>query len=339
MTLSNNVYYNYTYNERGLRISKTSSNGLNIKYLYDGDKLVSQQSSNESLDFLYDESGYLYGFIYNNSTRYYYVRDVLHNILGIVNESGSLVVKYAYNAYGVIQSITGSLASTIGVINPFRYKGYYYDNESGMYYCKSRYYVPEWCRWLNNDAALYTQTNSYYSNAFVYCNNSPINNVDEDGKIALLLSMIIGAFIGAVIGAAGGAFHAYRAGEDVALGAAKGAIFGGITGLFGGVGVAVGGIGVAIFAGAAGGAIGGASAEIWWQNKRYGKIVDGVAIAENAGIGLLLGAGTGLAAIPSTVGGFIVAIVFLNLNSTMLALIIDLIRWYYKKQKEKVYDE
>ncbi len=61
------------------------------------------------------------------------------------------MVKYTYTAYGTITSITGTLASTIGVYNPFRYKGYYYDTETQMY-CKSRYYVPQWCRWLNGDS-------------------------------------------------------------------------------------------------------------------------------------------------------------------------------------------
>ena len=55
------------------------------------------------------------------------------------------MVKYTYDAWGKKISTTGSLASTIGSLNPFRYKGYYYDQESEMYYCKSRYYVPDWC--------------------------------------------------------------------------------------------------------------------------------------------------------------------------------------------------
>lgn len=77
----------------------------------------------------------------------------MQNIIAITTLSGEIVVKYTYDAWGKLLSTTGSLAFDIGALNPFKYKGYYYDQESGMYYCKSRYYVPEWCRWLNADSS------------------------------------------------------------------------------------------------------------------------------------------------------------------------------------------
>ena len=191
-TDANNVVYNYKYNDRGLRIEK-SGNGVTINYSYDGDKIISQRTTNQEIDYLYDEDNHLYGFIVDNASRYFYVRDILQNILGIVDENGNLVTKYDYNAYGNILSITGSLASTIGVINPFRYKGYYYDNESNMYYCNSRYYVPEWCRWLNADNPKYLDhTNNKCNNLFAYCNNNPISNSDPNGE-SILFSLLKGA--------------------------------------------------------------------------------------------------------------------------------------------------
>ena len=93
------------------------------------------------------------------------------------------MVKYTYDAWGKKISTTGSLASTIGSLNPFRYKGYYYDQESEMYYCKSRYYVPDWCRWLNADSAYYLDQFDINNNSlFSYCCNDPICKIDVNGN-------------------------------------------------------------------------------------------------------------------------------------------------------------
>lgn len=121
------------------------------------------------------------GFIHD-SNKYLYIRDVLQNVLGIVDIFGNVVVKYDYEAYGKINSITGSKASTIGKYNPFRYKGYCYDEESSMYYCKSRYYVPKWCRWLNADSIEDLDPSSINGlNLYSYCGNDPINRYDLSG--------------------------------------------------------------------------------------------------------------------------------------------------------------
>ena len=183
-TNASNVVYNYKYNDKGLRIQKTG-NGITTDYAYDGGKLISEKSANGQIDYLYDENDQLFGFIFNNSSRYYYVQDAFKNILGIIDDSGNLITKYDYNPYGKILSIVDTSGSSIGTINPFRYKGYYYDNESDMYYCKSRYYVPEWCRWLNADNPMYLDLyNNICINLFAYCNNNPISRSDNNGKFS-----------------------------------------------------------------------------------------------------------------------------------------------------------
>ncbi len=132
---------------------------------------------------------------------YYYVRNLLGDVIGIIDSTGDLVVKYNYKAYGECTITYNS--EGIAEINPFRYKGYYYDNESGMYYCNSRYYVPEWCRWLTPDSPSFLQPESLNGmNLFAYCGNDPVNKVDASGNFPFLIVAILVAstFIGATIG-------------------------------------------------------------------------------------------------------------------------------------------
>ena len=97
--------------------------------------------TNNRNDFLYDVRGLLIGFILSKSIIYFYVRDIFQNIVGVINNSGTLVVSYEYDEYGKLLSTTGSAASTVGIYNPFRYKGYYYDVETQLYWVSSRYYL------------------------------------------------------------------------------------------------------------------------------------------------------------------------------------------------------
>ena len=109
----------------------------------------------------------------------------MQNILGIADINGKIVVKYSYDAWGTVSITQDTSSSGIGSLNPFRYKGYYYDGESGMYYCKTRYYVPLWGRWLNADSPKnLVVTNANMINFYGYCSNNPINFQDEKGTFS-----------------------------------------------------------------------------------------------------------------------------------------------------------
>ena len=132
------------------------------------------------MDFLYDDAGALLGFKYNGAC-YYYIQNLQGDIIGILDSTGAQIVSYTYGAWGEPVSITGTAASTIGAKNPFRYRGYYYDSESELYYLNSRYYDSKVSRFLNADGYISTGELFLGNNMFGYCQNNPGNMVDEEG--------------------------------------------------------------------------------------------------------------------------------------------------------------
>ena len=96
------------------------------------------------------------------------------DIVAILDENGNTVVSYGYDAWGAPLWCTGELAETLGKVQPFRYRGYVFDEEIGLYYLRSRYYNAERCRFVNADSVL-------LQNLFSYCENLPINNLDTEG--------------------------------------------------------------------------------------------------------------------------------------------------------------
>ena len=184
-----------SYNFEGLRIKRSGNRSGPVTYSYSGNKLILQQSSSLKLEFLYDEKDNLYGYIKNNNERYYYIRDALGNILGIINQNGQIVVQYSYTSYGVC-SISGN--TSLGNENPFRYKGYYYDVETSLYYLTTRYYDPEIGRFISPDSVDYLDPQSINGlNLYAYCGNDPINKYNPTGRFAIgiLILIIVGAAV------------------------------------------------------------------------------------------------------------------------------------------------
>ena len=90
-----------------------------------------------------------------NGTAYAYLYNLQGDVIALIDSNGKKVVEYKYDAWGRILSKTGTMASTLGTLNPFRYRGYVYDEETGLYYLRSRYYNPEWARFLNADQLIH----------------------------------------------------------------------------------------------------------------------------------------------------------------------------------------
>ena len=146
--------------------------------------MLGQKTGNDYIIYLYDENGAAYGIICNN-TYYYYVFNAQGDVVGIIDQSGTQVVSYDYSAWGEVLSVTGTMADTLGQTNPIRYRGYYYDNETGFYYLQSRYYDPVTQRFLNADGLVSTGQGMLGNNMFAYCGNNPVNYVDPTGKLAI----------------------------------------------------------------------------------------------------------------------------------------------------------
>ena len=169
----------YIYSSDGTRIGKTV-NGRTKNYLWDGGKLLSQTFANDTQVFLYHgDSRVALEFM---GQLYYYVYNLQGDVVGLVDKTGTTMVTYKYDVWGKPESTTGPMATTLGVANPFRYRGYYYDTESGFYYLQSRYYDPEVGRFLNADAYL-NSGHMLGTNAYVYCYNNPVMYADYTGCI------------------------------------------------------------------------------------------------------------------------------------------------------------
>ena len=190
----------YEYNHLGQMISKKIGNTI-TKYYYESSLLTLEKRNNNVIYFIYNSDEKLVGFKYNDEL-YYYQMNHLNDITGIYDSNYNLVVSYSYDSWGNILSITDSLGnevtdpSHIGVINPFRFRSYYYDEDIKMYCFQERYYNPSICRFFNIDSQI---GNDFLgSNLYVYCGNNPINRSDDEGK-GFLSAFIAGMAIGAAI--------------------------------------------------------------------------------------------------------------------------------------------
>ena len=152
----------------------------------------------DGLEFIYDASS-VAGVIYDNET-YFYRKDAQGNIISLLDKNGSAVVEYKYDAWGnhaILDGNGNDLASGVGVLNPFRYRSYYYDEETDLYYLQTRYYDPELGRFLSQDDVSYLAPDSINGlNLYAYCSNNPVMNVDPTGCLlfeifALLVTSVL----------------------------------------------------------------------------------------------------------------------------------------------------
>ena len=132
-----------------------------------------------------------------NNHFYYYIYNVQGDVIALADAStGKLVVTYTYDAWGKLMELKDTTANSVGTLNPFRYRGYYYDTETSLYYLQTRYYDPDTGRFINADGQL--NEGVLGCNMFAYCANNPVNNFDPDGET---LANVVGAIFGGATGA------------------------------------------------------------------------------------------------------------------------------------------
>jgi len=124
-----------------------------------------------------------------NGLEYYYVRNGQGDIIALIDDNGNEAVTYTYDSWGNVVSIDGSLKNTVGVKNPYRYRGYRYDEETKLYYLQSRFYNPEWGRFINADAIFGEKGELLSHNMFAYCSNDPVNMEDPNGYFGIKSSI------------------------------------------------------------------------------------------------------------------------------------------------------
>ena len=202
--------YTFTYNDEGLRTSKTAS-GVTHKYVWEGSTLVSESWGNHLLIYLYDESGSPIGLQYRSTAyaegvfdTYYFEKNLFGDITAVYNAAGSKLGSYTYDAWGnctvsVEPNTTAADKRVVRNYNSFRYRGYYYDTETGLYYLQSRYYNPQWGRFLNADGYVNANGDLIGFNMYAYCSNNPVIYLDPSGEVIITAAVIAGAAIGGAI--------------------------------------------------------------------------------------------------------------------------------------------
>ena len=200
MSLANGSTASYKYNADGVRTQKTVG-GVTTDFFLEGSTIVAQKTGNDVIWYYFDGDGTRDAIEYGGNV-YYYMYNPQGDVIGLFDDYLNVVVEYTYDSWGKVKT-TGTLKDTLGKANPFRYRGYYYDEESGMYYLNSRYYHPEIGRFINADGYIQTGQSILDKNMFAYCMNNPVNYVDFSGEfpwaiaIFLALTTVVGGILGA----------------------------------------------------------------------------------------------------------------------------------------------
>ena len=181
----------YSYDSNSVRVSKTVD-GVKYTYEYLNGKLLYETRGEAKFWYSYDSNGILYNIRYTLSDNsammsYYCTHNSRGDIVGIYNGDGVLRVQYKYDFWGNVLSVTDEngnaiiSATHVGNLNPFRYRGYYQDTETGLYYLMSCYYDPITHRFINADGYFQSGTAILDGNTFAYCGNNPVSRADTGG--------------------------------------------------------------------------------------------------------------------------------------------------------------
>ena len=179
----------YTYDSEGIRTSKTVGS-TTTKYLLNGTQILAQTTNGKTLSFFYDQQGNRVAMADGRNNFYYYIYNLQGDVIALADAAtGKLAATYTYDAWGKC-TVTNASGYTIGTQNPFRYRGYYYDTETSLYYLQSRYYDPEVGRFINADGQLNGGALGY--NMFAYCENDPANGCDPYGNMVWWAAAALG---------------------------------------------------------------------------------------------------------------------------------------------------
>ena len=185
----------FEYNDDGIRTSKTVNGVVHTYYLH-GSQILAESWEDKLLIYLYDASGSPIGFQYRNNSSYaqgdfasyWFVKNLQGDIVSVCSSSGDVLITYTYDAWGnFTTAYSNGGANTAAVYNPFKYRGYYHDSETGFYYLNSRYYDPATGRFLNADVFINANGGIVGFNTFAYCNNNFANRADFSGEDAIWL--------------------------------------------------------------------------------------------------------------------------------------------------------
>lgn len=196
-------YVSYSYAGNGIRTKKyyyNNGTGVTHTYVTEGKKILRETITGGSyagtINYLYAGDNVI-GLMYNGSN-YIFKKNLQNDIIGIYDSTNNLVARYEYDAWGnhKVYDQNGNLNTTsyfIGNVNPFRYRSYYFDRETNLYYCNTRYYNPDLCRWMSLDSLEYLDEETLNGmNLYAYCNNDPVNCCDPNGNIPWGIIISIG---------------------------------------------------------------------------------------------------------------------------------------------------
>ena len=228
----------FAYDSDGKRVRKTSG-GIETKYYYSGNTLsglvrkaakdAGTTGTGTTVQFVYDTQGKPFMLRLNGKTDYFYLYNGLGDITGLVDSSNQVVVRYQYNSWGKVTSTQDTSGVSLATLNPFRYRKYVYDPETGLYCLGSRYYDPEVGRFVNADDTdvIFAKPQELGSkNLYAYCDNNPVAREDYAGEFPI--PCIVGAVVGAAV--SGFSYVLTSGGEIDGVELAKSCLVGAVSG-------------------------------------------------------------------------------------------------------------